>query len=82
MRSMSAIWRGLRTAAGRAGWAGLVLALLGAALGGLVLVPAHNASPYVREDIRIPVADGHYSLALTILRPRGDDWEIVADDSF
>ena len=59
-------------AARRAGWAGLVLALLCAALGALVLVPQHNASPYVREDIRIPVADGHYSLAVTILRPRGE----------
>jgi dienelactone hydrolase len=49
-----------------------ILVLLCAALGGLVLVPAQNASPYVRDDIRIPVADGHYSLALTIIRPRGD----------
>lgn len=65
---MSALWRRLRTA----GWPGLVLALLCAALGGLVLAPTHDASPYVREDVRIPVADGHYSLALTILRPRGD----------
>jgi pimeloyl-ACP methyl ester carboxylesterase len=42
------------------------------AVGGLALAPARNDSPYVRDDIRIPVADGHYSLALTILRPRGD----------
>ena len=62
----------LRAAARRTVWAGLVLGLLCAVLGVLVLAPAHNASPYVREDIRIPVADGHYSLALTILRPRGD----------
>jgi dienelactone hydrolase len=53
-------------------WAALVLALLCAALGSLALAPTHDASPYVREDVRIPVADGHYSLALTILRPRGD----------
>lgn len=50
----------------------LVLALLCAALGALVLVPARNDSPYAREDVRIPVADGHYSLAVTILRPRGE----------
>ena len=73
---MSALSRRLRTAARRTGWAGLalalVLALLCAALGGMVLAPARNDSPYVRDDVRIPVADGHYSLALTILRPRGD----------
>ena len=50
----------------------LVLLLLCATLGSLVFAPTHDASPYVREDVRIPVADGHYSLALTILRPRGD----------
>ena len=72
MRAVSALWHPLRTAARRAGWAGLALLLLCALLAGLVLAPEHNASPYVREDIRIPVADGHYSLALTILRPRGE----------
>jgi dienelactone hydrolase len=72
MGSMSAPWDPLRIAARRTVWAGLVLALLCAALGTLVLAPAHNDSPYVRDDIRIPVAGGHYSLALTILRPRGD----------
>jgi len=50
----------------------LVMALLCGALGALFFVPAHSDSPYVREDIRIPVPDGHYSIALTILRPRGD----------
>ena len=65
-------WHRLRAAARRTGWSGLVLALLCAAPGALVLAPAHNDSAYVRDDIRIPVADGHYSLALTILRPRGD----------
>jgi len=50
----------------------LVLALLCAALGALLLVPPSSDSPYVRDDIRIPVADGHYSLAVTILRPRGE----------
>ena len=53
-------------------WVGLVAALLCAALGTLLLTPSRNDSPYVRDDVRIPVADGHYSLALTILRPRGD----------
>lgn len=56
----------------RGSWVGLVLALLCAALGALLLVPPSSDSPYVRDDIRIPVADGHYSLAVTILRPRGD----------
>src|SRR5215510_1914001 len=69
---MKALWRRLRTAAWRTGWAGLVLALLCAALGGVVLAPSRSDSPYVRDDVRIPVADGHYSLALTILRPRGE----------
>jgi dienelactone hydrolase len=69
---MSALWHRLRSLAPRTGWAGLVLALLCAALGTFVLTPAHNDSPYVRDDIRIPVVKGHYSLALTILRPRGD----------
>jgi len=69
---MNHLWHRLRTAARRTGWAGLVLVLLCAALGSLALAPTHDASPYVREDVRIPVADGHYSLALTILRPRGD----------
>ena len=50
----------------------LVLALSCAALAALLLAPAYNDSPYVREDIRIPVVEGHYSLAVTILRPRGD----------
>ena len=50
----------------------LVMLLLCAALGSLAFAPTHDASPYVREDVRVPVADGHYSLALTILRPRGD----------
>jgi dienelactone hydrolase len=68
MGSMSAPWDLLR----RTGWPGLVLSLLCAGLGTLVLAPAHNNSPYVRDDIRIPVAGGHYSLALTILRPRGE----------
>src|SRR5262245_3536250 len=72
MRSMSALVHGLRTAAQQAGWVGLLLALLCAALGALLLAPARSDSPYMREDIRIPVADGHYSLALTILRPRGE----------
>jgi hypothetical protein len=36
--------------------------LLCAAPGALVLAPARNDSPYVRDDIRIPVAEGHYSL--------------------
>ena len=69
---MNHLWHRLRTAARRTGWAGLVLVLLCAALGSLALAPTHDASPYVREDVRIPVADGHYSLALTIFRPRGD----------
>ena len=68
---MNDLWHRLRTAARPTGWTGLVL-LLCAALGSLALTPTHDASPYVREDVRIPVADGHYSLALTILRPRGD----------
>src|SRR5688572_13755193 len=57
MRSMRVLW---------------ILVLWCAALGGLAFVPAQNASPYVRDDIRIPVADGHQSLALTIIRPRGE----------
>jgi dienelactone hydrolase len=69
---MSAPWNPLRIAALRTGWTGWILALLCAAAGTLVLAPVHNDSPYVRDDIRIPVPGGHYSLALTILRPRGD----------
>src|SRR5262249_59811277 len=61
MLSMRALW-----------WVGSVLALLCAALGALFIAPARSDSPYVRDDVRIPVADGHYSLALTILRPRGE----------
>lgn len=53
-------------------WVGLVIALLCAAMGALFLAPARSDSAYVRDDIRIPVADGHYSLAVTILRPRGE----------
>jgi dienelactone hydrolase len=46
---------------------------LSAALFCLFLIPSGGAdSPYVREDIRVPVPEGHYSLAVTILRPRGD----------
>ena len=56
----------------RGSWVGLVVALLCAGLGALLLVPSRNDSPYVREDVRIPVAEGHYSLAVTILRPRGN----------
>ena len=69
---MNKLWHRLRTAAPPTGWAGLVLALSCAALGGLVLAPTRNDSSYVRDDVRIPVADGHYSLALTILRPSGE----------
>jgi dienelactone hydrolase len=57
----------------RIGCGGVVLALLFAAILYLPLTPsAGTDSPYVREDIRIPVAEGHYSLAATILRPRGE----------
>ena len=69
---MSAFWNGLQAGARRNGPVGLILALLGAAIGALLLAPAHSDSPYVRDDIRIPVPERHYSLALTILRPRGD----------
>jgi dienelactone hydrolase len=69
---MSTLWHRLQAAARRTGWAGLAVAFLCAALGGLVLAPSRSDSPYAREDIRIPVAEGHYSLAVTILRPRGD----------
>src|SRR3954465_11801711 len=72
MGSVSAFFYRLRSAARRTGWSGLVLALLCAMLRTFVVAPAHNDSPYIRDDVRIPVADGHYSLALTILRPRGD----------
>ena len=50
----------------------LILLLLSLALGALLLWPESDKSPYVRDDIRIPVPDGHYSLAVTILRPRGE----------
>lgn len=50
----------------------LILLLLSVALGALLLWPGSDKSPYVRDDIRIPVPDGHYSLAVTILRPRGE----------
>ena len=69
---MSASWDQLGSTARRIGWAGVVLALSCAGLGTLLLLPARNESPYVRDDIRIPVADADYSLAVTILRPRGD----------
>src|SRR5258706_3054735 len=77
MRSaMKAFLKRLRSGAWRIGAAGLVLALLWTAFGALLLAPAHKDSAYlgdnIRDDIRIPAADGHYSLALTILRPRGD----------
>jgi len=72
MGSVSALLYRLLAAARRTGWSGLVLALLCAMLSTFVIAPAHNDSPYIRDDVRIPVADGHYSLALTILRPRGD----------
>ncbi len=66
----------LRSGARRIGPAGLVLAALWAGLAALLVAPAHTDSAhirdYIRDDIRIPVVDGHYSLALTILRPRGD----------
>jgi len=73
---MKAFLKRLRSGAWRIGAAGLVLALLWTAFGALLLAPAHTDSAYlgdnIRDDIRIPAADGHYSLALTILRPRGD----------
>src|SRR4051812_37949140 len=72
MGSMSALFYRLGAAARRTGWSGLVLALLCAMLSTFVVAPAHNDSLYIRDDVRIPVADGHYSLALTILRPRGE----------
>src|SRR5258706_5036898 len=77
MRSaMKAFLKRLRSGAWRIGAAGLVVALLWTAFGALLLAPAHTNSAYlgdnIRDDIRIPAADGHYSLALTILRPRGD----------
>ncbi len=50
----------------------VILVLLSLALGALVLAPRADRSPYAREDIRIPVPDGHYTLAVTILRPRRD----------
>jgi dienelactone hydrolase len=69
---MRGFWHRLTTAARRTGAACLGVVLLCGAVAALVLAPARNDSPYVRDDIRIPVADGHYSLALTILRPRGE----------
>src|SRR5258706_979922 len=77
MRSaMKAFLKRLRSGAWRIGAAGLVLALLWTAFGALLLAPAHKDSAYlgdnIRDDIRIPAADGPYSLALRILRPRGD----------
>jgi dienelactone hydrolase len=50
----------------------LILLVLSLALGALLVWPSSSKSPYVRDDIRIPVPDGHYSLAVTILRPRGE----------
>lgn len=50
----------------------LTLLGLSVALGALLVAPKHDKSPYMRDDIRIPVPDGHYSLAGTILRPRGE----------
>src|SRR4051812_28630295 len=69
---MKAFLHRLRTGARQAGLAGLVLAVLWLGLGALLLAPAHSDSSYVRDDIRIPVAQGHYSLAVTIVRPRGN----------
>jgi len=50
----------------------LVIVVLSVALGVLLVAPRHDRSPYLRDDIRIPVPEGHYSLAVTIVRPRGD----------
>ena len=50
----------------------LTLLGLSVALGALLVAPKHDKSPYMRDDIRVPVPDGHYSLAVTILRPRGE----------
>jgi dienelactone hydrolase len=69
---MSAFWNELRTSARRNRLVVLVLALLCAAIGALLLAPTGSDSPYVRDDIRIPVPDRNYSLALTIVRPRGE----------
>ena len=49
-----------------------VLLVLSLVLGALLVLPKHERSAYLRDDIRIPVPEGHYSLAVTILRPRGD----------
>src|SRR5687768_9636349 len=69
---MSAFWNELRTSARRNRLVVLVLALLCAAIGALLLAPTGRDSPYLRDDIRIPVPDRDYSLALTIVRPRGE----------
>src|SRR4051812_32657127 len=49
----------------------LTLALLCAGLGALVYPSGRAASPFVREDILVPVAEAHYMLAVTIVRPSG-----------
>ena len=53
----------------------LLVVLLAAALwalGALLQLPAGEGPRYVREDLRIPTADGRQTLAVTILRPRGN----------
>jgi dienelactone hydrolase len=48
-----------------------VLAALCAILVGLIHAPNAVQARFLREDIRIPVPGGHYTLAVTILRPSG-----------
>ena len=65
-KAVNVMWR---KAAARADV--LVLALVSACgLAGLWMDAPHD-SRFVREEVRIAVQDGRYSLAITILRPRG-----------
>jgi dienelactone hydrolase len=62
----------MQKAAARADLAILSLALAFWTLGVLAPAPAGDGSRFVREDVRIPAVDGRHTLAVTILRPRGD----------
>jgi dienelactone hydrolase len=65
-----AFLRGWRAALARADRS--VLALAGVLWFAGALVPQPEASRFVREEVRILPAEARYTLAVTILRPRGD----------
>jgi dipeptidyl aminopeptidase/acylaminoacyl peptidase len=65
-KAVSSRWR---RAAGRADLLVLAVAAVCGLAGGWMDAP--QPSPFMREEVRIPVHEGRYSIAITILRPRG-----------